>query len=240
VRRIVGRPMKERGYGRAQRGVEAAGIFVWAAATTVLAHKVASDLAADAAVVVAGLAIGLIGADCISGIAHWLADTWGEEDWPIVGPAIIRSFREHHADPDAIVRHDFIETNGATSLGALSFVAFAAALPSGGEVPMLTRAVVFSLSSALVATNQIHKWAHAATAPRVVAWLQRRGWILSPTHHAVHHTPPFDRHYCITTGWLNPLCERLDLFRSLERWITLVSGALPRRSETPQRRVTAQ
>jgi hypothetical protein len=232
--------MTKRSYGRAQRRVEAVGIFVWATAMAGLGQGLASDLVAEAGIVVVGLAIGFVAADGISGVVHWLADTWGQADWPIVGPVIIRSFREHHADPDAIVRHGFIETNGASSLGALLLVASAAALPPEGTVPMLARAVVFSLSSALAATNQIHKWAHAATAPRAVAWLQRRGCILSPTHHAVHHTPPFDRHYCITTGWLNPLCERLDLFRALERWITSASGVLPRRYETSARRLTAQ
>jgi hypothetical protein len=34
---------------------------------------------------------------------------------------------------------------------------------------------------------------------------QNCGLILSRKNHGVHHRPPFDKYYCITTGWLNPV-----------------------------------
>ena len=224
------------GYGRAQRAFEAAAIVAWVVATFALAFDVGSSLDTDSALLVAlALLAGFIGADFVSGLVHWFADTWGDSDLPIVGPTIIRGFREHHADPEAILRHDFIETNGASCAGTLLLLAAAAAVPLEGDPRHIVIAASLSLSTALFATNQIHKWAHSARPPAPVAWLQRRGWLLRPTHHALHHSRPFDRNYCITTGWLNPLCERLQVFATLERWVTVCFGAVPRRHDVPPR-----
>jgi hypothetical protein len=43
-----------------------------------------------------------------------------------------------------------------------------------------------------------HAWVHLA-----VRLLQRTGLILSPRHHADHHSGDFDRNFCIVSGWNN-------------------------------------
>lgn len=165
--------------------------------------------AAPAMALLAGAGVGLVVADLLSGLVHWIGDTCGEPDSPILGPALIAPFREHHRDPLSILRHDAFETNGTSALGALLPLLASAACPLDSTLGAFLACVFFWLGLWLAATNQIHKWAHAPRAPRLVAALQRGGLLLDPRRHAVHHTAPFDRHYCITTGWTNPLVDRL-------------------------------
>jgi hypothetical protein len=64
-----------------------------------------------------------------------------------------------------------------------------------------------------------------------VALLQRLCVILPPTHHARHHTPRVDSHWCITTGLFNEPLARSGLLRLLETWITRSTGAVPWRGD---------
>ena len=72
----------------------------------------------------------------------------------------------------------------------------------------------------VVLTNQFHKWAHQFKPPAVIRRLQQMNLILPPKHHAVHHEAPFDKYYCITCGWLNPLIARIHFFAFLKKLIS--------------------
>jgi len=65
-----------------------------------------------------GFVLGMLAADGITGCVHWACDTWGSPRTPWIGPALIRSFREHHRDPRAICRHDWVEVNREPALAA--------------------------------------------------------------------------------------------------------------------------
>lgn len=169
--------------------------------------------------------LGILGSDFVSGLFHFLADNFGDEDIPILGPNVIRPFREHHVDPRAMTYHDFIETNGNNCLICVWAMALAwAYVPATEQLWAVYFLTFFStLVLGVFLTNQIHKWSHMETPPGWVRKLQDWHLILPVAHHGVHHTPPFDTYYCITTGWLNaplhwvaffPRCERLL------RWIT--------------------
>ncbi len=145
------------------------------------------------------------------------------------GSMFVRPFREHHVDPKAITRHDFVETNGSNCLATAPVLLGALALdPASSVVARFVVVFLVALALGVFATNQFHKWAHTDVPPRTVRWLQRLGLVLRPDHHAVHHQAPFVLHYCITTGWMNPVLDGVGYFRAVERAISAATGAVPR------------
>jgi ubiquitin-conjugating enzyme E2 variant len=104
-----------------------------------------------------------------------------------------------------MTRHDFVETHGSSCFGALPVLSAAAIVAVETWTGILAQAVLLFTGFGLLATNQCHKWAHMdeSATPRFVRWAQRRWLVLPREHHRVHHTPPFDTHFCVSNGWLN-------------------------------------
>lgn len=178
--------------------------------------------------------LALLVVDFFCGVVHWLADTWGSEDAPWIGPRFLRPFRVHHVDPLAMLRGDFFEVNGNTAFIALPLLLLALALPIGNGPGRFAAVFLVAFCVWGMATNQFHKWAHMSDPPPVVRWLQGRGLILSPQHHQVHHTSPFATHYCITTGWCNGLLAAIRFFPALEWCVSRLTGMIPRGYELAQ------
>jgi hypothetical protein len=222
------------GYSPAVRRFEIASILGYAAVMTWLLATIAPWVASSPFLAAAAFMLGFVAADFISGFVHWLADTWGTPEWPIIGKALIRPFREHHVDQKEITRHDFIETNGNNCFISIPTAAGAALLPEG-TVWFFCAALTFTMCLAIFGTNQFHKWAHLDAPPRYVRALQRASLILPPDHHAVHHTPPYAKYYCITVGWLNEALFRLRFFQTLEKIVTRVTGLIPREDDIGRR-----
>jgi ubiquitin-conjugating enzyme E2 variant len=170
-------------------------------------------------------------ADFASGLVHWIADTWGNEELPLIGRRLLRPFRVHHVNPRDFLRRDFIDCNGdVASITCPIFVA-AWLVPIASEPGQLASACLVAFAATALPTNQVHQWAHQASPPRVVAWLQRAGLILNRTQHARHHVKPFVSNYCIATGWCNPVLAAIGFFPSLERGIHALTGVEPRRDD---------
>ena len=98
-------------------------------------------------------------------------------------------------------------------------------MPEQESFRFFTATFVAFMCLFLVATNQFHKWAHAAHPPALSRPLQRWGLILSPRHHEIHHAVPHDKHYCITVGWMNPVLNGIRFFRTAEWLIARVRPA---------------
>jgi ubiquitin-conjugating enzyme E2 variant len=174
------------------------------------------------------LIVGAISADFVSGVVHWTADTWGTETMPLLGRRFVHPFRVHHVNPEDFLRRRFLDTNGDVSMLGIPFLAAAHALPLATNWGQLAAAFMMTFCAVALPTNQVHQWAHMPRPPRVVRWLQDRRVILSRREHSRHHCEPYARNYCIATGWCNPLLERIQFFRRLERIVTRTLGLRPR------------
>ena len=219
------------GYSPAVRRFEIASIVVYALVMAALAVRVAPRAIRNPWLALTAFMAGFVLADFVSGFVHWAADTWGTPEWPLVGKALIRPFREHHVDQKEITRHDFVETNGNNCFVSIGPALGAALLPQTGAGFFFTAVLMFSLCLFILGTNQFHKWSHLDEPPRWVALLQRANLILPPEHHAQHHAAPYAKYYCITVGWLNEALFRLRFFQTLERMMTATTGMVPREDD---------
>lgn len=179
---------------------------------------------------------GYLAADFISGLFHWLFDTWWRPETPLIGRTLVRTFREHHIDPKAITRHDFVETNGSNILAGAFLTTLGFALHGSGRSAQFLSSCMLFAALFMAATSQIHKWAHMDEPPAPVRLLQRWRILLSKEAHARHHEPPHVRSYCITCGWLNGTLQFFRFFRVLEAVVSAATGTLPR-ADDPDRDV---
>jgi plasmanylethanolamine desaturase len=205
--------------------VTAALLFVW------LAVRVASRVDLGQWWMPLSVLGGLVAADFASGLVHWAADTWGRDDCPVIGPRLLVPFRVHHVNPDDFLRRRFIDTNGEVAAVTVACLAAIAALPL--ERAWSGPAAVFGLAFCGLGsmTNQIHQWSHMPSPPTVVRALQSWGVLLGCREHAAHHARPYDRHYCITTGWCNRSLDAVGFFRRLEVAVTQLTGVTPRHDD---------
>jgi ubiquitin-conjugating enzyme E2 variant len=169
-----------------------------------------------------GVVLGYLAADFFSGIVHWFCDTFFEEDTPLVGRMLIEPFREHHRDALAMTRHGLAEIAGNSCLAIaplLAVVVFLAPVATGAPLSLVAHTALLAFAVGAVITNQFHKWAHLPVAPRGVARLQRAGLVLRPAHHARHHRTQAEA-YCVATGWVNPVLDRIGFFPLAERGLS--------------------
>ena len=134
---------------------------------------------------------------------------------------MIAPFRAHHVDPRGIARHGWLELHSNSCIPVVAILAAARVLSPDTAAGrwLLADSCLFLAALTGAMTNQVHKWAHLENPSEIVQWMQRNALILSPERHARHHDGDFQQSFCMTTGWLNPLLDRIDFFPRVERWM---------------------
>ena len=206
--------------------VKAMGLAATAGLSAVLAVRLVGSIhsGSGVAAVVAGSLVGYLLADLASGTVHWFCDTFFSETTPIIGRRLIQPFRVHHVDPQEITTCGMLEQDASSYMSLIPVLWFARSWSPMGTVALLAQAALLGLAIGAMGTNVFHKWAHTSNPPAPVRWLQRRRWILSPEAHAVHHRS-YDGGYCVTSGWMNAVLDRVRFFPRLE---VAVRSLLPR------------
>ncbi len=170
----------------------------------------------------------LLAVEFAAGSFHWFADTFFSPSTRWIGPAVIRSFRDHHTAPGDMALRSAAEVSGQNCFACLPVLALSVLLDLTNAPGQWLAAALLLSTLGIALTNLLHQWAHAERVPRWVAAWQKRGWILSPEHHARHHHGAHDRAYCVTTGWLNPLLDAVGFFPALERAVRRLAPAAHR------------
>ncbi|HEV3000359.1 MAG TPA: fatty acid desaturase CarF family protein [Solirubrobacteraceae bacterium] len=186
---------------------------------------------APAGAVVAGTFV----ADFVSGTLHWAFDTWFDEG---VEPLrrMVYIVREHHMRPARIFQYRLRDEAGLLSWFGLALSAplYAAAMAPGGRptpARVACAAAGVTMTSEIVLMLEFHKYGHRLRRGRLARSLQRAGLLLSPEKHLQHHSGDHDTNYCLVTGIADQTLGRMGAFRAMERAVTRVTGAQPRRDD---------
>jgi ubiquitin-conjugating enzyme E2 variant len=136
------------------------------------------------------------------------------ERWPITGRFVTKPNILHHHDPRYFTRHTWWQSSW--DLLCVGILVLLMAWTTG----LLTWHVLLFVALGVNA-NQIHKWAHRTCAENgpTISFLQRLRLLQTPRHHAHHHTDPKNSHYCVLTGFLNPVLDGIRFWERIENVI---------------------
>ncbi len=161
--------------------------------------------------------------DFLSGVFHWLEDSYGTERTPVLGRFIVIPNIIHHHHPRDFVKSPFWHRNIVTMLlGACILILVALLLGRSWELYLVCGLGAFC--------NEFHCWAHRSPEENgpIITALHRLRILQTPRHHAEHHTNPKNRAYCVFTNFTNPLLDKIEFWRRAEAIIAFVFGVGPR------------
>lgn len=156
--------------------------------------------------------------DFISGLIHWLEDVYAKPGMPLVDQIAVDN-QLHHDKPRDFVKKNWFQSCWDSVLAGIIIIAAA------WYFDVLSWPIILFVS--LVANaNQVHKWAHQNQQEKhsIVTLLQKLKLLQTPREHAKHHSGEKNTHYCVITNVLNPVLEKINFWRNLERLNHFIFG----------------
>ena len=171
------------------------------------------------AVIIGSIILG----DFSTGVFHWSVDNYGNIKTPIFGSVCV-AFQGHHESPWTITFRSFANNVYKICYGTIPALIILSVFTS---IDPMTRAFFSLYINWWLISQELHKYSHMRRTPKFIKYLQDWGIIISKKEHGLHHTSPFEAHYCILTGICNPLLDRTNFFRYLERIIYKLTKNTP-------------
>ena len=173
----------------------------------------------DIVTVLATVVLSVIVGDFGTGVFHWATDNYGSIKTPVFG-SVCAAFQGHHVTPWTITFRSFANNVYKICYGTVPALLIVAV------IPMLPLAKIFFtlFITWWMISQELHKFSHMRTTPKGIKFLQDIGLVLSKKEHGLHHTSPFEGHYCILTGVCNSFLDDSKFFRHLENVVYKFTG----------------
>jgi ubiquitin-conjugating enzyme E2 variant len=151
--------------------------------------------------------------DFLSGFVHWFFDTQVVPSRSFFGRIAV-DFLDHHIRPGRTAEVGFFTSAWRPALlVSAPLMAFSMLAPLAAWLA----AALFWIGFLSMLVPQTHKEAHLGKRPAPIAALQTFRLIIHPASHQAHHDDNRES-FCVFTGWLNPLLDRIRFWRAME-WV---------------------
>lgn len=166
----------------------------------------------------------IVAADVTIAAVHWAMDTYGNPKCPVLGKAVFGPNLFHHIFPRALLKNSCLKSSDTSIAAGALIVAVAWSIGMFGWKACLFGGVVAMI-------NMIHRWSHSTPKENgsFITWLHKLKLIQTQQNHARHHIGEQNTNYAAFTNFVNPILEKLNLWRTLENLVEKLTGIKPRR-----------
>jgi hypothetical protein len=175
--------------------------------------------------------LGFFLADFLSGLFHWIEDTYLDYciDIPIIKD-ISKGNEMHHYFPRAILKNSYYQNIRVTTI--LTIFVFIIIYLSKKEILFNYKYFFITLFIFSSISPLIHRLCHMRECEKnkYILYLQKFGILNSDEHHKIHHIKS-DVNYCLNTSYINIILDNIYFWRIIEFIIYTIFGLKATRKE---------